>query len=58
MNEYLIRYRVSYVSHEGWMAGGSVESKFRCKAKSKVEALMLLVNLDAVYEVISVKRIK
>ena len=57
MKVYLIRYRGSYVSPEGWMVGGE-EDEFRCTAKSKVKALMRLVNLEAVHHVISVERIK
>ena len=57
MNEYSIRYRGSYVCQSGWMVG-SEEAEFRCTAKSKVEALMRLVNLKAVHQVFSVERIK
>ena len=57
MNEYSIRYRGSYVGTEGWMVGGE-EAEFRCTARSKVKALMRLVNLEAVHHVISVERVK
>ena len=57
MNAYLIRYRESYIGEEGWMVGGEERAIVR-SAKSKVKALMRLVNLEAVHHVISVERIK
>ena len=58
MNEYRIRYRGSYVSHSGWLAATREVLEFRCTARSKVKALMRLVNLEAVHHVISVERIE
>jgi len=58
MNEYSIRYRTSHVGHEGWLSASREVLEFRCTARSKVKALMRLVNLEAVHHVISVERIK
>ena len=58
MNEYLIRYRMSYVGLEGCIVPSMEVREFRCTAKSKAEALMRLVNLKAVHQVFSVERIK
>ena len=65
MKKYLIKYReIKYrVKHresygvEGLISGGEVKD-FVCHADSKVEALMALINLDSVFEVLSVERVK
>ncbi len=58
MKEYLIRYRRSCVGLEGCIVTSFEVREFRCTAKSKVEALMRLVNLEAVHQVFSVERLK
>ena len=58
MNEYRIRYRGAYVGIDGWITASWDVREFRCFSKSKVEALMRLVNLEAVHQVLSVERIK
>ena len=57
MKEYKIRYRTSYVGLEGWITASLEVREFRCFAKSKVEALMRLVNLHAVHQVFSVEKV-
>ena len=60
MKEYSIRYRGSYVDLTSgvWLSATREVLEFRCMAKSKVEALMRLVNLEAVHQVLSVERVK
>ena len=58
MNEYSILYTTSHVCHEGWLVASREALEFRCTARSKVEALIRLINLEAVHHVVSVERIK
>lgn len=57
MKEYVITYRESYVSCEGWFRGGRVRV-FSCTAKSKSKALKRLINLEPVHQVFKIRRVR
>ncbi len=55
--EYLIVYRQAVVGPEGWIVRGGIR-EFRCTARYKAEALMCLINIDTVFEVSRIERVK
>lgn len=57
MKEYEITYRSSYVGFEGWVCVGH-ECTFRCHAKSKSKALIMLINQVPVYRILKIERVK
>ena len=58
MKDYVITYRESYVGVEGWTRGRRTIQCYYCRAESKVDALMQLINREAVHQVLLVKRLK
>ncbi len=58
LSTYRVMYRRGRIGQENWIVGEDDLREFFVTANSKVEAVIKLVNLDLVYEVESVERVK